>query len=150
MKHSKAALFLMELIIALLFFALASTVCIRLFSKAHLLSKQTTNENYAIIHSQNLAEGFLATEGDFSQLKSLFPLATANDKEQTLLLLFDKNWKDCDLEEVCYYASLTIYPEEAGLITGEITIAPYDDSADKIYSLTVTHHIPERRGNLEN
>lgn len=150
MKHSKAALFLMELIIALLFFALASTVCIRLFSKAHLLSKQTVNENYAIIHAQNLAESFLAAEGDLSRIEPLFPHASADTAENMLLLLFDENWQECDLANACYSASITLHPEEAGLITADIAIAPCDTSADAIYSLTVTHHIPERRGNLEN
>lgn len=149
MKHSKSALFLMELIIALLFFALASTVCIRLFTKAHLLSKQTVNENHAIIHAQNLAESFLATEGDLSEMKLLFPHA-AESPENTILLLFDENWDECDTANVYYSATLISYPQKDGLISADITIAPYASSADSIYSLTITHHIPERRGNLEN
>lgn len=150
MKHSKAALFLMELIIALLFFALASTVCIRLFTKAYLLSEQTINENHAVIHAQNLAEAFLATDGDFSQIQALFPNASTDNAEYSLLLLFDENWEACIREDAHFEASLTIHPEADGLITADIAVAPYTDINDAIYTLTVTHHIAERRGNLEN
>ena len=38
----------MEMIIAILFFSLASAVCIQLFAKSHLLSTQTVNQNHAV------------------------------------------------------------------------------------------------------
>lgn len=150
MKHSKSALVLMELIIVILFFSLASTVCIQLFAKSHLLSRQTVNENHAVIHAQNLAECFLATEGDMTQIKTLFPTCVPNTSGDTVTLLFDKDWKECDETNACYSASLVAYPEADGLITAEITVTPYNSaSADSIYTLTVMHHIPERRGNLD-
>ena len=71
MKHSKSSLFLMELIIALLFFSLASTVCIRLFVKAHSLSAQTVDQNYAVNYAQNMAEAFLGCDGDLQALQAL-------------------------------------------------------------------------------
>lgn len=150
MKHSKAALFLMELIIALLFFALASTVCIRLFTKAHLLSRQAVNENHAVIHAQNLAEAFLSTEGDFAQIETLFPNAFTDDASNHLFLLFDENWEACNLADAHFQASLILHPEEAGLIAADIAVAPYTDPNNTIYTLTITHHIPERRGKLAN
>lgn len=52
------------MIIAILFFSLASAVCIQLFAKSHLLSTQTVNQNHAVIQAQNLAESYLALEGD--------------------------------------------------------------------------------------
>lgn len=59
MKTSKSSLFLMELIIAILFFALASAVCIQLFVKSHLLGNTTAQENHALLLCQNLAEIYL-------------------------------------------------------------------------------------------
>lgn len=150
MKHSKSALVLMELIIVILFFSLASTVCIRLFSKAHLLSKQTVNENHAVIQAQNLAECFLATEGDMTQIKKLFASAVPDTSDDTILLLFNKDWQECDRENAVYCAELISRPETNGLISAEITVAPYAaESTEPIYSLTVMHHIPERRGSHE-
>ena len=48
-KNSSSSLFLMELIIAILFFSLASTVCIQLFVKAHLLTEKSVNINQSIL-----------------------------------------------------------------------------------------------------
>lgn len=59
MKSSKSSLFLMEMIIAILFFSLASAVCIQLFVKAHLLGKTTTEENKALLMCQNFSEIYL-------------------------------------------------------------------------------------------
>lgn len=150
MKHSKSALVLMELIIVILFFSLASTVCIRLFSKAHLLSKQTVNENHAVIQAQNLAECFLATEGDIAQIKALFPSALPDTSDDTVILLFNKDWQECNQESAVYCAELISQPEADGLLCADITVAAYaSETSEPIYSLAVMHHIPERRGSLE-
>jgi len=150
MKHSKSALVLMELIIVILFFSLASAVCIQLFSKAHLLSEKTVNENHAVIHAQNLAECFLATEGDSAQIKSIFDSSLEDTPEDTVILLFNADWQKCGKEDATYCASLIAHPKENGLITADITIAPYNSQfLEPIYTLTVMYHIPERRGSYE-
>lgn len=150
MKHSKSALVLMELIVVILFFSLASTVCIQLFSKSHLLSKQTVNENHAVIHAQNLAECFLATEGNIAEMKSLLAASLADTADDTIILLFNEDWQECREENAVYCASLVASPEEQGLITADIAVTPYNsDSTESIYTLTVVHHIPERRGSHE-
>ena len=54
-KSSRSALFLMELIFSILFFALASAVCVQLFVKAHLLSVGTQELNHALTSAQSAA-----------------------------------------------------------------------------------------------
>ena len=58
MPKSKSALFLMELIIVILFFALTSAVCMRVFIKAHDAARDTESANYAILWADNAAECF--------------------------------------------------------------------------------------------
>lgn len=132
MKHSKSSLFLMELIISILFFSLASTVCIQMFAKSHTLSKQTVDENHAMIQAQNLAECFLATEEEMNQT-----------------LYFDNNWKECTQEQAAYYAGILSHASENSMVTADIIVAPYPYTDSAIYTLSLQHHIPERRGNLE-
>lgn len=182
MKHSRSSLFLMEMIIAIFFFSLTSAVCIQLFARSHLLSQQTVDQNHAVLQAQNLAEGFLATEGDLAQMKKLFPECSAGNPENTLLLLFDGEWKECGPEQARYAACLLSYCDNEDLIAADISVISLDplqdfdaadpeasqllscltasvngsgamtssDSGAVIYTLTITHHIPERRGNLEN
>ena len=60
------------MIIAILFFSLASAVCIQLFARSHLLSTQTVNQNHAVIQAQNLAESYLSLEGNVAAMQDLF------------------------------------------------------------------------------
>lgn len=148
MKHSHSTLFLMELIISILFFSLASAVYIQLFAKAHILGNKTTNENHALTETQNLAESFLATEGNLSEMKTLFSNAELIDK--SLKLYYDKNWSSTTSYDACYVAILDTSRKEKDFCVADISVKSYNKDEDNvIYSLTVMHHIKERRANIE-
>lgn len=127
MKSSKSSLFLMELIIAILFFALASAVCIQLFVKSHLLGKTTTAENKALLMCQNFSEIYLGIlpecfDSDPEQMKEYIISLVQNDpsfsgiadfsencedfpgtdKEFALLLCYDSDWKSCSFDKSSY------------------------------------------------
>lgn len=100
---SKASLFLMELIIAVLFFAISSAICTQMFVKSHLISQQTVNENHTVLWVQNISESFYSKSGNFSDTKSLFIDRQSNinlpqfttlfsNYEEYLYITFDKNW----------------------------------------------------------
>ena len=140
----------MELIIAILFFSMASTVCIQLFAKSHLLSKETVNLNHAVIWSQNLAESYLATEGDMETLSSLFETAVYERETATITLFFDKDWNATSQDSADYAAKLVAYPEDDNrLISADIEVFEIAGEASSIYSLNISHHVAERKGNLE-
>ncbi len=126
----------MELIIALLFFALASTVCVRLFVKSATLSDDTLDLTYAVSQAQNLAECYLSCNGDIVQVHFLFP--GSKILEDNILVI----------EEDGLMSTLTFSSENSdGLISGDIVITGADGG--EIYSLQVLHHVPERRGSNE-
>lgn len=177
MKHSKSSLFLMELIIAILFFSLASAVCIQMFAKAHLLSAQTVNQNNAVIQAQNLAEVFLSNDGDITQVASFFDNSSFDADSNSVTLFFDEAWNPGNEVSCFYSASLTCTREEQKkLLIGSILVRKHsmadipatasvegsavedptgdgftvDGSAeDTIYSLEVVHHVAGRRSDLE-
>lgn len=144
MKHSKSSLFLMELILALLFFSLASTVCIRLFVKSHTISTNTQDLNYAVTQSQNLAESFIGFDGDMQAMKSLFETSKLN-ADNSLLTVYEGD----------YYSTLLFTKQlcdntlpVGNTISADITICRRD-SNKVIYTLHVDHYIPERMANNE-
>lgn len=127
MKSSKSSLFLIELIIAILFFALASAVCIQLFVKSHLLGETTTEENHALLMCQNLSEIYLGslTKEEFSDsetLKNEILALTGEDPafaslqdtsvqrltfspaegEFSLLACYDSDWHPCSTDKIRY------------------------------------------------
>ena len=55
-NQQQSRLFLLEITLAILFFSLASTVCLRCFAKSHILSTQAAELNQAVSQSENIAE----------------------------------------------------------------------------------------------
>lgn len=156
MKHSKSSLFLMELIIAILFFSLASTVCIQLFAKAHILSKQTVEENHALIQAQNLAELFLAADEDLDLIMETATDGVLQDKQdkttdraessvgRQLACYYDGEWNPTDSAHARYEARIEISAVDTGLISANITVTSASDLENPIYTLEVKHHVPQR------
>lgn len=152
MKHSRSSLFLMELLISLLFFSLASAVCIRLFAKSHLISRDTINQNNAIVQAQNLAETWLATEGNMQDLNRLLEQGVPSEDGLRIWLLFDEDWaplSDNSEAESSYVAELlsSASASEDGLL--HATVSVYENQGNVIYSLELAHHVSERRGSHE-
>lgn len=63
-SSSKSGLFLLELIIAIVFFAAASAACTQLFVQAHLTSNHSRDLNMAANIAQNTAESFQSGSGE--------------------------------------------------------------------------------------
>lgn len=136
MKHSKSALFLMELIIALLFFSLASTVCIRLFVNAHSLSAQTVDMNYAVNYAQNMAEAFMGCSGDLQALHTVMEQSDLSADGSSL-----------SLEQNGYCTSLVCSGthEPGSTIAADIRVYRTDAADTTLYTLHVDLHIPRTK-----
>ena len=63
MKH-KTPLVLMEMLIMVLVFALASAICLRMFAASEQLSQKNEAVSYAVLMVQNAAEELKASCGD--------------------------------------------------------------------------------------
>ena len=70
---SRSGLFLLELIISILFFSMASAVCIRLFVQAHVMDRENRNLTQSVKLCENLAEIYTACEGDLDALCGIYP-----------------------------------------------------------------------------
>lgn len=83
MRQSKSSLFLLELMIAILFFALASSVCLQIFVKSYKVSQSSENLNHAVNITQSI---FAKFESD-DYVNKL--------EEKDYEIYFDKNWMEC-------------------------------------------------------
>lgn len=120
MNHSKSGLFLMELIIGILFFSLASAICIQIFVKAHLMNEESVQKSQAMKIANNIVEIYKNDELDhyFKQ---------DHDK-----IYFDESLNNVSASQATYIASLK---ETHQTIT--ITIS-CDDKV--IYTLDYQHY----------
>lgn len=145
----KTGLFLMELIIAILFFSLAAAICIQLFVKSHMISERSIALNHSILLAQNTAEIFYATNGDPEKMASLLgcgessgTAAIADSDNASTLTLFYTDKFDCldpaEAASAVFQQTISLYADsDPALITCHIVISELS-SGDVIYSLDTT------------
>ena len=86
-NSSKSSLFLIELIIAILFFAIGSAVCVRAFVKAHDLSMRAKDLSFASAQASSAASVLEYTDGSFSSFSTYFP--DAEERGDAFLVYYD-------------------------------------------------------------
>ena len=136
-KHyaSKTGLFLIELILSIFFFIIAAAVVLQLFVKSHFLSESTISINNALLYTQNMSEVFLANDGNFEAVKSLYADNLTDLPElsdHSILLLFDKNWNAASKESDAKYCVLADYSKDENFSYLNIYINKFD-SRYRIY-----------------
>lgn len=147
-NSSKTGLFLMELIIAVLFFSLAGAVCVRLFVQSYQISNQSVLLNHSVLWAQNTAEVFYGCDGDVEQMAALLGggciYGENEDGRQWLILSFDDEFNPIGGSEliknfapfpVAYILQASI-TEKDGLTVCDITVKDGEDTG--IYSLSVS------------
>lgn len=106
---SRTSLVLMELIITILFFSLASAVCVQLFVNSHLISKDTYELNNAINIAQSCAEVMRGTNGSVDAVSSHFSGSIVFDENDYFQVFYDENFKMTeDILNASYVADITI------------------------------------------
>lgn len=89
----RSSLFLLELIIAILFFSLTSAVCVQFFARAHRISRQTQELNAALEKVSGCTEIFLAG-GDFTDIFGDRVSCTRQpDGSADYTLCYDSSWQ---------------------------------------------------------
>ena len=135
----RSNLFLLELILAIFFFSLASAVCIRLFVQARTLALDSHRQDQALTCAKNLSALFEAREGSLTDMAEDFPQAGLEDS--SLKIYYDENWGLCPGDEKTYLVTLTISGSsyEEHLLKGEIQVS---EGSEQICALDVSCYIP--------
>lgn len=162
MKSSKSGLFLIELIISILFFSLASVACIQLFVKAHLLDTKTQETNQIVIWSQNLSELWYASEGELLPIynRLLTDYTAKNncmqltDDESRLALYMNKDFVLCDPanDTVTYRIELCSDGEDESQLPETARINFFKDKDGEtslLYNLLLQQHTALERGDCK-
>ena len=137
-RHSKASLFLMELMLNILFFSVLVTICLQLFFKAHNLSESTTVLHRAVSTSTSIAEIYQSNSYGKESILHIYP--DAIELNQNIIIYFDEKFVSCPKEEGSYRATITIGDDP--LHTAVINFSKID-SDEIIYTLTVSAYEPQ-------
>ena len=102
-EKSKTSLFLMELVLMILFFAVSAAVCMRVFSSAQLKSNHSDDLSNASLKAQSAAECWKLSQGEASLAAEVLG---GEKTENGAAVYFDKNWKNCGESEAEYVLEL--------------------------------------------
>lgn len=122
-RTSRSGLFLLELMIVILFFAVTSAICMNLFVQAHLTSTAGSNLTAAVREVQSVAELFKASDGDLMQLAQQLGIQPADGP--VLNVYYDKDWVPAGEEDAVYTVTVlldgqTMSLSDANQITAEL------------------------------
>ena len=99
-EKSKSTLFLMEMVLVILFFAIASAVCVQLFVRAHFISAEGTDLTAAVREAQNAAEAFKAADGDPQRTASILGgELSEEDGGSVVTLNYGPDWQQTDITD---------------------------------------------------
>ena len=139
----RSSLFLLELILAILLFILAATVCVQVFVKAHTIEAKSTELNQAIYASTSLAELFRSDEDLSATMQELYPLAMQqNDHYQ---IFYDQKWNLTSSSQAAYIVHLEI-TEGQSFLTGNISVKSSSDDLTDIYTLVLKKYSGKEDG----
>lgn len=135
-NSSKSSLFLIELIIAILFFAIGSAICVRGFVKAHSLSVDAQDLSFASAQVSSAASVLKYTDGSFEEFCRYFPDA-AQDKDG-FLVFYDSDREACKEENAFYTLHAETYIK-SDMVYADLYME--NNSKESIYKLNI-HFVP--------
>lgn len=148
-RHNNiSSLFLLELILAVLFFSVASALCIQIFTKAHLMSQDARDLNFAVNEVSSMAEQISA--GTLHSDTAASSDDTASDPStqmsdgtlQDAAAYYDSSYASCEKADAVYVLTVHYEPEDT-LLKAHISMDTIADNRN-IYTLDVTKHRQRR------
>ena len=125
-ESSKSSLFLLELMISIVFFALAAAGCVQVFAKAHMLSQEAGRLDMAVSVAQSLAEECSGSRMEDNQR------------------YYDELGNVCVKEDGVYLAEI-LQTEQAGMNQIHITVMDME-TQDTLYTLQTASYLPDGTG----
>lgn len=122
--NNTSSLFLLELILAVLFFSVASALCIQIFTKAHLMSQDARDLNFAVNEVSSMAEQM------------------PDDSLQDAAAYYDSSYASCEKADAIYVLTVHYEPEDT-LLKAHISMDTVADNRN-IFTLDVTKHRQRR------
>ena len=146
--NNTSSLFLLELILAVLFFSVASALCIQIFTKAHLMSQDARDLNFAVNEVSSMAEQISAgtlhpdTAASSDDTASDPSTQISNDAWQDDTAYYDSSYASCEKADAVYVLTIHYEPEDT-LLKAHISMDTIADNRN-IYTLDVTNHLQRR------
>lgn len=146
--NNTSSLFLLELILAVLFFSVASALCIQIFTKAHLMSQDARDLNFAVNEVSSMAEQISAGTLHSDTVASSDDTASdpstqmPDDSLQDAAAYYDSSYASCEKADAVYVLTVHYEPEDT-FLKAHISMDTVADNRN-IFTLDVTKHRQRR------
>lgn len=170
-RARSSSLFLMELILAILFFSVASAVCVEFFVKSHLMSHNSEALTHAVNEcagaaeivctSDSLAAGLSLLqqqypEGMYPDWENIVPVgdqaqAEDFDVNADVKIFYDDSFVPCGENSAAYVLEIHLTQKER-MIEADLEMREEVDDGEEelsVYQLNTKHHIARRTGYSE-
>jgi hypothetical protein len=132
---SRSALFLGEVVLALLIFSLCSAVCVGLLFRSYLISETSRELNQAVFCAQSAAETFKYQP----DLKNMAANIGGDLQSGQCYVYYNDNWQQAAKGDAVYTMLITPH-SEAGVAYAKISLS---DEAGTIFELTAAAYEEE-------
>ena len=138
-KTRRSTVFLMELIMAILIFSIAATVCVQVFVKSHTLKEESNKLSQAVFASTSVAE-IIRSGHDYDViLAKEYPLLLCDNNSYTIF--FDEEWNNTSNNNAKFCLEIEIDTKN-DFLNSVITVYEEKNKA-VIYTLEVKKYIPK-------
>lgn len=140
-------LFFIEFLIVLFFFLIISTVCLRLFAHAHMITQRAD----ALSHAQTSAASVAAavesivnsTDGNINILEAAAPLLSGADLiSDGLMIPYDRDFQPCAVQDAYYMLTASVDTSDQKVF---LNISVDDYYHESIYELSAAFYSPLTR-----
>lgn len=149
-RASSSNLFLIELIIAILFFSVASAVCVQIFVKSHQLSNDSTALSAAVDECSAAAE-IITTSDSIGDAKAGISKVWENSVRENghFLIYFNDDLAHCrQISSNSAYVMEVSLKNDKDLLSSHIEMTEIQNEKS-VYSLDVKHYLQKGGGGNE-
>ena len=139
-SSSKTKVFLLELIIIILFFAIAAAVCVNLFVKAKIISDNSSDLTMAVLQGQKTAE---TVKGAPAGMEADLLEGFQPGGEGRYIAYYDKNWNPIITADKSVYQTETVFYQRDNLLVAEISVKK---AQEVLFSITTEKFIEQNAG----
>ena len=123
-KPTGSGLFAIELLIAVGIFSLCAAICVGLFVRAEVMSRDSADLNRAVTEARNAAECFKAAGGDLEETARLIGGELAAGGK--LFLEYDGNWNKLEAGTAGTYELLLLSAPGEGYAGASLSVKRYE------------------------
>ncbi|MBA4700844.1 MAG: hypothetical protein H2212_15590 [Ruminococcus sp.] len=146
-RANSSSLFLLELILAILFFSIASAVCVQFFVKSHLLSQDAWKLNISVNEVSSATELIQVSPDARSAIDLIhteYPDSEISDVSK-ISVYYDRDFLSCAKAQAVYCLEIS-FIQKGSMLDAALNMKEQKDEKI-IYSLTISHHLQRRPGN---